>query len=624
MTMVKDYWTERIKAEIENKIESDAEIGKEMLNLHNRHLRQIEKEIESFYQKYAKDEKIDVNEARKRASAFDVQAFADKAKHYVETKDFSPEANEALKLYNMKMKASRLELMQYHLELEMIALADGEYKLTEKFLNREYIQELNLQAGIMSEFIPSPKILKNMAKAIIDTPYHGATWSENIWKRQDALRTIVGSITKASVLRGRNATEYISLLRKEFKTGAYEARRLAVTETARVQTAVQKAMYDENGFDEYIYMAEPSACEICGSLDGKRFKVAEMQPGKNASPMHPHCRCSTAPATRARNIEQSSESRQEIKNDIIDVLKGDDELIKIREKFRILEEEKNGLEKAVDKVIKKRDNTPEIYKEYYTRVNVIEEAFENGKIDSKEYTLKLNEENKKHRERLKENKEKFAHQIEKIKQQLAENANLMSDARFEHAKIMKSYVEEKVKLGLGEVQAKDLLTSTRSDDFPLFEKSLEFIPTTWLQKSKDYGKIQLKKTSDRGYYSSWKKQLSLGRGSEFQKISTGVHEMMHRIEDVIPEILVAEAEFYQLRTGNDKLEKLRDVTGNKTYGHDEVTRKDDFINPYMGKDYKGRGYELLSMGVEEFYFGTELLRKDPKMFRWVFEMLTQY
>ncbi|MBF6626694.1 hypothetical protein IU402_08950 [Aerococcaceae bacterium zg-BR9] len=205
-----------------------------------------------------------MNEARKRASAFDVQAFADKAKHYVETKDFSPEANEALKLYNMKMKASRLELMQYHLKLEMIALADGEYKLTEKFLNREYIQELNLQAGIMSEFIPSPKLLKNMAKAIIDTPYHGATWSGNIWKRQDALRTIVGSITQASVLRGRNATEYISLLRKEFKTGAYEARRLAVTETVRVQTAVQKAMYDENGLMNIF---------ICQSLQHAKFVV---------------------------------------------------------------------------------------------------------------------------------------------------------------------------------------------------------------------------------------------------------------------------------------------------------------------------------------------------------------
>ncbi|MBF6626695.1 hypothetical protein IU402_08955 [Aerococcaceae bacterium zg-BR9] len=48
MAMVKDYWTERIKAEIKNKIESDAEIGKEMMNLHNRHLRQIEKRLNRF------------------------------------------------------------------------------------------------------------------------------------------------------------------------------------------------------------------------------------------------------------------------------------------------------------------------------------------------------------------------------------------------------------------------------------------------------------------------------------------------------------------------------------------------------------------------------------------------
>jgi NAD+--asparagine ADP-ribosyltransferase len=36
-------------------------------------------------------------------------------------------------------------------------------------------------------------------------------------------------------------------------------------------------------------------CEHCAGLDGKRFKVSEMEIGKNAPPLHPNCRCSIAP-----------------------------------------------------------------------------------------------------------------------------------------------------------------------------------------------------------------------------------------------------------------------------------------------------------------------------------------
>lgn len=66
------------------------------------------------------------------------------------------------------------------------------------------------------------------------------------------------------------------------------------TELSRVQAEAQKQSYIRNGFDEYEFIAEPTACPICRALDGKHFKVSKMMPGENAHPMHPRCRCSTA------------------------------------------------------------------------------------------------------------------------------------------------------------------------------------------------------------------------------------------------------------------------------------------------------------------------------------------
>ena len=86
----------------------------------------------------------------------------------------------------------------------------------------------------------------------------------------------------------------IAKIKKEFGVSASEAKRLAVTEGARVATEAQRQSYKSNGYDEYEFIAEPTACDICKALNGKVFKVKDMEPGENAAPMHPHCHCSTA------------------------------------------------------------------------------------------------------------------------------------------------------------------------------------------------------------------------------------------------------------------------------------------------------------------------------------------
>lgn len=291
-----NYWSERIEKEMLAKQAQDKQIGDELKRLHQYHMRNIQLEIDSFLAQYGVDNQLSPAEVKKKVAAMDVVAFQEKAKRYVAEKNFSERANAELSLYNLKMNVSRLEMLQHHLDLEMVALADGEHKLTEKFLNQEFIQEMNLQAGILGEVTAQPRLIEGMAQSIINTPYHNAVWSDKIWQRQDRLRKEIARMVDITLLRGRNATTLVPEFRRLFDVGAYEAKRLAVTETARIQTAVQKEMYAVNEIEAYEYMAEPSACDVCAKLDGKSFKVAEMTPGKNAAPMHPHCHCSTGPS----------------------------------------------------------------------------------------------------------------------------------------------------------------------------------------------------------------------------------------------------------------------------------------------------------------------------------------
>ena len=292
--MPNDYWKKRIEAEQLAKMERGATVSDEMVRLYDYHFKELEKEIRAFEQRYADKNGLPLSEVKARVDEMDVKAFEEKARRYVEEKDFSPKANAELSLYNLKMKMNRLELLQYQLDLEMVALANSEHKLTERFLNEEYTETLKAQSGLLGKSVLSASEIEKAAQAVLNTPFKGVKWSDRVWERQDALRGIVARMTEDYLLKGKNPTTMISQIRKEFGVSASEAKRLAVTEGARVATEAERQSYRSNGYKEYEFIAEPSACDLCKPLDGKIFKVKDMEPGKNASPMHPHCHCSTA------------------------------------------------------------------------------------------------------------------------------------------------------------------------------------------------------------------------------------------------------------------------------------------------------------------------------------------
>ena len=57
-------------------------------------------------------------------------------------------------------------------------------------------------------------------------------------------------------------------------------------------------------------------CPICKELDGKRFKVKDMECGKNAPPMHPNCHCATAPHYDSKSFYEWLDERQSGKTEL--------------------------------------------------------------------------------------------------------------------------------------------------------------------------------------------------------------------------------------------------------------------------------------------------------------------
>ncbi|MCG1300929.1 minor capsid protein [Staphylococcus epidermidis] len=290
------YWEDRAKEIIKEETLSDQEMSKEIERIVNEMIEDIEKEISAFYARYATREGISLEDAKKKIDAVDVIKFANQAKKYVDTQDFSDRANEELRAYNTKMYVSREELLKAQIGLLVTYTYAKLESQMHNYLESAYYRALKQQAGILGDTL---QVASTDVKAIVLAPFQNSNWSRRLWRDMRKTRIQVQRAVTHVIIRGRHPYEFVKELRKESGNSTYEIRRLLITETARVQTiATKQHMLENQGPDaEYKYVAklDSKTTKTCRGLNGKVFKVKDMKPGVNAPPMHPFCRSSVVP-----------------------------------------------------------------------------------------------------------------------------------------------------------------------------------------------------------------------------------------------------------------------------------------------------------------------------------------
>ncbi|WP_273478647.1 minor capsid protein [Ignavigranum ruoffiae] len=352
----KTYWRNREEQWIEEQIKNDLKlankIDKEMLGVY----REIEKDIFDFYTRYAAKEGISLAEARKRASDFDVQSFASKAKKYVQTKNFSPRANSELRLYNLTMKVSRLELLKLKINFHATLGAENVLNMTVSDAINRIAEELQRNAGILKESTDFD--VYDRAKQVLNGSYHATetnqlrVFSDKIWGYKATLVNDIDKLLLSSMIKGENPRVMARRIRDKTNVMGYEAERLARTEMSRIYSAIQDQSFKDNEIDEYEYIAEPTACDVCAPLNGKIFKVSDAVVGLNSQPMHPNCKCSKAP-----RVDQYAMYRSWLDRGIIDQAeyRNLEEFRKDYDnKFEVLMEKRNRYELSMQEKRKKR------------------------------------------------------------------------------------------------------------------------------------------------------------------------------------------------------------------------------------------------------------------------------
>lgn len=283
---------------IEQSLKDDRKMKRELSRLYRNSAEDIQRHIDADIMRFAAKENVSMAEAKRIISKTDVEAFQSTAKRYVEEGKFGPKPNKELRRFNVTMRTNRLELLQARINLDTVMLAWEEEQLTAKFITEEVIKEHIRQAGILGMTVPSRSQLETLARSVLLSDVSGATFSDRIWANQNELRNNINQTIERALIRGehprKSAANIKRLVREDYGKANRAADRILVTETSRAQIIAQRESYKDAGIDRYIYLAEPSACDVCSELDDKVFKVKDMVIGVNAPFMHPWCKCSTS------------------------------------------------------------------------------------------------------------------------------------------------------------------------------------------------------------------------------------------------------------------------------------------------------------------------------------------
>lgn len=221
--------------------------------------------------------------------------------------------------------------------------------------------------------------------------------------------------------------------------------------------------------------------------------------------------------------------------------------------------------------------------------------------------------------------DKIYQEIEEISnsQQYKDAKRLLSLARKayegspqENARVLFEKLSQIREMGSEGIDIKGHLQNSRSQMRKDIEYAYSLYPKSWVQASVDSGTLKIG-TVSRGYYNHYLGELMISgsAGTDSAK-ETAIHELGHRFEKTVKGILDVEQSFYSRRTDGEPLQWL-----GASHAKTEKTRKDDFIDAYMGKDYNGKAYELDSMGFQYAYFSPRILAKDEDMQAWILGQL---
>ena len=302
----RDYWRKRFEMLEQAQHEKSATYYKDLEKAYIKTMQEIEKDIARWYQRFAENNEITLDEAKQLLKSDELREFRWTVDEYIEygkKNAINQKWMKQLENASSRVHISRLESLQLQLQQHVEKLYGGqiegfEHLMKDVYQTQYYHTAFEIQKAFEIGFTLHA-LDENILTKVISKPWtaDGQTFSAKIWRDRNLLLDTLHTELIQSLARGEAPNRMISTIANKMNTSRSNAARLVMTESAFFSAAAQKDAFGELDVEKYEIIAtlDSRTSSICQSMDGKVFKLADFMPGVTANPFHPRCRTTTAP-----------------------------------------------------------------------------------------------------------------------------------------------------------------------------------------------------------------------------------------------------------------------------------------------------------------------------------------
>lgn len=301
-----EYWAKRFNLLEQSQHDRGAAAFSEIDQKYRAAEREIERKIAAWYQRFADNNGITLQEAQKWLSGKDLEEFKWDVNQYIRYgQENAVNGTWAKQLENASARfhISRLEALKIQCQQDIEVLFGGQKDVFDQAMSDVYRSayyrtafEIHRGVGVGWDFATLDS--KTISK-IINKPWavDGINFSDRIWSDKQKLLSELDSTLTQNIVLGQDPQKAIDTISHRLGVSKANAGRLVMTEEAYFASEAQNDCFKELDVEQYEIVAtlDSRTSEICRMMDGKVFKMSEWKVGVTAPPFHPWCRTTTVP-----------------------------------------------------------------------------------------------------------------------------------------------------------------------------------------------------------------------------------------------------------------------------------------------------------------------------------------
>lgn len=289
-----DYWSKRSDDIMHYVDGTDIDMFAELQKVYVEQSAELQRDLFAFVTKYADDNKMSYSDALQRLRGVDLSNYQANAKKYRKQAEKDPELLKRLNEQYAGSKVTRLDALNLEMTYKVGVMQGVLETSFENYLKSTasyvYRKVLGGNSGTLNE----PAL-----KELINTPFNGRNYSQQLWGNTDDLANDLRNVLKRGFIRGDDVRSMASELAKKYNVARSRAQTLIRTDGTAIINRATIERYKNAGLKYYRISVhlDNRTSDICREIarEDKRYSLDEFEVGVTAPPFHYNCRSAVIP-----------------------------------------------------------------------------------------------------------------------------------------------------------------------------------------------------------------------------------------------------------------------------------------------------------------------------------------